>query len=238
MSFGGAFAGKWVGGLATKLAPWWYVDGVVCAAAYRAVGATSAAASKVNLANPGTCDLAAVPYGVEPYWEKSRGWYRTMESAAWNTGVVATSEWTFLVRFSSATPNYANVLGVENDEGGGNHYPTLRFAPVYDYLGSYCFLCNSYARYSQIEPHVVSGVIGMAGDRAFVDGELVASGHGSYTVMDYAPYPIYLFTWNDRNQMLLHNPAFGGNILAVAFYTTRLTDVQVKAKSAAMAALK
>lgn len=237
MSFGGAFSGKWVGGQATKPAPWWYVAGATCAAAYRAIGATSAAASKVNLANPGTNDLSAVPYGTEPGWSAAFGWYRVGENAAWNTGVVATSEWTFLVRFSSAMPNYANVLGVENNEGGGNHYPMLMFTPTWDYLGSFVRFTNSYARY-EVEPHVVSGVIGMAGDRAFVDGELVASGHESYTVMDYAPYPIYLFTWNDRNQMLLHNPAFGGNILALTFYTTRLTDAQVKAVSTAMAALE
>jgi hypothetical protein len=78
----------------------------------------------------------------------------------------------------------------------------------------------------------------MTGDRAFVDGELGNSGDVRYFLLDYTPSPIYLFTWNDRDQMQLHGPAFEGNILAVAFYTTRLTDSQIRAKSTAMAALK
>lgn len=54
--------------------PWFLSGGINpadCVAAYQAIGAESYAASKVNLANPGTYDLTD---GVAPSWNAETGW--------------------------------------------------------------------------------------------------------------------------------------------------------------------
>lgn len=56
---------------ASVAADWWKVPGKTCVAAYQAKGATSYAASKVNLASPGTYDATE---GVAPTWDTGVGW--------------------------------------------------------------------------------------------------------------------------------------------------------------------
>lgn len=52
---------------------WWDLNGTLtsCVAAYQPKGAADYAASKVNLANPGTYDLSD---GVAPNWDTGTGW--------------------------------------------------------------------------------------------------------------------------------------------------------------------
>ena len=57
-----------------KAGGWWLAGGIDpddCVAAYQPKGAASYAASKVNLANPGTYDLTN---GNDPSWSASTGW--------------------------------------------------------------------------------------------------------------------------------------------------------------------
>ena len=61
---GAAVMGGVVGG-------WWLVPGKTCVAAYQPKGAASYAASKINLANPGTYNATE---GVAPAWAAGTGW--------------------------------------------------------------------------------------------------------------------------------------------------------------------
>lgn len=59
---------------AKKAGDWWLSGGIDpddCVAAYQPKGAASYAASKVNLANPGTYDIDS---GADPDWDASYGW--------------------------------------------------------------------------------------------------------------------------------------------------------------------
>jgi hypothetical protein len=59
---------------APVVTPWYLTGGIsptVCIAAYQAKGAASYAASKINLANPGTYDLHG---GVDFTWDATNGW--------------------------------------------------------------------------------------------------------------------------------------------------------------------
>jgi len=79
-------------------AAWWKVAGKTCAAAYQPKGAASYAASKINLANPGTYDATE---GTAPSWDAGNGWkFDHTNSEYLNTGVVPNNDWTMIAQFS------------------------------------------------------------------------------------------------------------------------------------------
>lgn len=61
---------------ASTASTWWDLNGTItsCVLAYQAKGAASYAASKVNLANPGTYDLVVGNVGLDPIWDSAAGW--------------------------------------------------------------------------------------------------------------------------------------------------------------------
>ena len=91
---------------AAAVAPWYLVAGRTTYGAYAAKGAASYAASKINLAAPGTRDLAD---GNAPAWDSSVGWTFTAASKHYlkETTWGATSAGTLVVRCT-----IANTYGV------------------------------------------------------------------------------------------------------------------------------
>lgn len=89
-------------------ANWWPVAGKTTAAAYRAKGVASYAASLTNLANPGTNDATE---GVAPSWAGATGWTFNGSTQHLLTGLSPTSDatWSALVRFSGAQIGRAHV---------------------------------------------------------------------------------------------------------------------------------
>src|SRR5512139_1777646 len=82
---------------------WWNPGGdIACAiAAYNAAGAVDYGAAKVNLANPGTYNLAE---GVAPYWERGVGFIFDKSAGSYlNTGIVPTSGTTTLIRIQNCS---------------------------------------------------------------------------------------------------------------------------------------
>lgn len=102
--------------LASGAKDWWIVPGETCIAAYQPKGATSYAASKINLANPGTHDAIE---GVAPTWNAATGWTFN-GTTQWldtglNPGVEYTGQWSAFVLFSGATAvSYATIMGGSN----------------------------------------------------------------------------------------------------------------------------
>ena len=95
---------------------WWNLDGLItpanCIAAYQPKGATSYAASKINLANPGTYDATE---GNVLNWSAANGWSQANSSDGLDTGIVAGEFYTIIARLANydytATGNYAWLLG-------------------------------------------------------------------------------------------------------------------------------
>lgn len=90
--------------------PWWLTGGIPaanCIAAYQAKGAASYAASKINLANPGTYNATdGVAY---PTWNTSTGWSFVAASLQYLiTGVAPASGWSAIIRIA----NYTKTNGV------------------------------------------------------------------------------------------------------------------------------
>jgi hypothetical protein len=106
---------KYIAAITDK--PWWLAGGIprdACIAAYQPVGASDYAASKVNLANPGTYDATE---GTAPTWDNVNGWKQTISYQYLKTGIMATNGYSLIVRFSDVTPSDRPYI-----MGGGTGY--------------------------------------------------------------------------------------------------------------------
>lgn len=90
---------------ATAAAPWYLsggIDASACVAAYKAIGAASAAASYVNLANPGTYDLTTT---AAPAFAAETGWTFNGTTQFLRCGITtgADASWSYIMRYSDLT---------------------------------------------------------------------------------------------------------------------------------------
>lgn len=88
-------------------AAWWQVAGVTCLVAYQAKGASSYAASKVNLAQPGTYD--AVDGATPPTWAALTGWTGAATSVmSLTTGLSVAKTYTIACEVANQTSTTSN----------------------------------------------------------------------------------------------------------------------------------
>lgn len=103
-------------GEVTPPGDWWLGGGLIdsgdVVAAYRAIGAASQAASKVNLANPGTFDLS--DGASTPTWNATDGWVWAGSGAAhYNSGWTVVDPCSVMFRYSGITASsYTFLTGV------------------------------------------------------------------------------------------------------------------------------
>ena len=98
------------GGAAPVATPWYLSGGVSasdCVGAYKAKGAASLAASKVNLANPGTYDLSST---ADPTFDTTTGWY-FISGKHLQTGITPTSTYSFVGRLNGVEVSNWRSLG-------------------------------------------------------------------------------------------------------------------------------
>ena len=191
---------------------WWEptTGSYTVVAAYQPIGAASLAASYVNLADPGTNDAAP---GSAPSFDASYGWDFNGSSNYLTTGVIPTSAYTLIVRFSE------NVTG-------DNYLVATTIAPtdtVYGYRSS-----GSYHGYINVGSHWIdsagpaAAVIAIAGKTAYRDGSSVGGISGGSA------------TWETELYIGCRNVSpFGqdnyttAKIQAIAIYSTTLDATQV-----------
>ena len=202
----------------------WYlptgIDAADCIAAYQAIGAESEAAARINQANPGTYDLTGAS---PPAWDADRGWVFAESSAkSMLTGVVATSGYSAFARIANAptTGFFLNAyLTTQSDVNGANFN-----IYAYPFQG-----LQQYASGGAITtpPIVASGVCGIAGQQAFIDGTQVGGtipGWSAISTQLYIGYP-------------LPGLPMTADILAVVIFSTTLTSAQITELTASMNAL-
>lgn len=198
---------------------WWQASGVTPVAAYAPKGAADIAASYINLANPGTNNAAT---GVAPSFNASTGWTFNGSTTYLTTGLVPTSAWTMMVRFSSGsgTNTLAGSVATNADfyikpsNSGGT-------AREYSY-GDGALTTGAV---------VTSGTMAIAGANGYYNGALdnVISATFSGTAQD-----IYI---GCRNSGDAANSIWTGAIQAVAIFNQTLNATQVAALHTAMAAI-
>jgi len=216
-----------------KAVEWWLSGGINpanCVAAYQAKGAANYEASKINLANPGTYNLAEIG-GGSVNWANSTGWGGFVSlTRCLNTGVTPALNltWSMFVRFSDySTSNYEVLAGYYNAKKSG-----FLFGPHYDNDMVSFHGNDDYTQIANNPPRIAYGVYGFAGRIPYRNGSAEANTFGTYA--GNSPLTIYI---GARCLASGVGNYFSGNIQAVVVYNTTLTANQVAALSTAMAGI-
>lgn len=156
---------------------WWDLDGAIsgCIAAYQPIGAASYAASKVNLANPGTYDATE---GDAPSWTVDNGWDFDAANDYLDTGITPENDqtWSMIIRFDQATTGNLWIAGVYETTTAGFGIKAGNLAQTYTQFYN--------GQRLEVLGMTNSGVLAIAGSNAFKDGSDVGdigSGGGSIT---------------------------------------------------------
>ena len=206
----------------------WYLQGGIsaenCIAAYKPIGAASLAASYINLANPGTYDLTA-PTSA-PTFNPAVGWTFNGTTQYLATGITPTNHtlYSILLRFSGIAGATGYICGFWGGSHGAEGY---MFSPWRTDRRRYF---NGTLASTLGAVTSTSGVMGIAGTGAYLDGEL----DFTLTIANGWNDEIYLgANKNDSGTPPVHTYT-ACNIQCVAIYDTVLSPVQVEAVSAAM----
>lgn len=206
--------------------PWWLSGGISaanCVAAYQPIGAASYAASKVNLANPGTYD--AVDGTATPDWDATYGWrfdkanseYLVMQKAINGTG------WSMVIRYKGA------VIGATMYMAGAVNY-SLYFGLGFRYNGDVYFAAGNQV-YVKISGAPDGGTVVVSGTRGYYNADEKSSAlTGNTNNGSYIGIGCNLVGGSPSSY-------FKGDIYAMSVYDTTLNAAQVPAITTAIAAL-
>lgn len=214
---------KYIAAITDK--PWWLAGGIPrqnCVAAYQPKGASDYAASKVNLANPGTYNAA--DGAAYPTWTAAAGWIFNGSTQSLNSGVIPTQTYSMIIRFSDVTSTSCVICGF--------------YRPDFFYL-SPAILSKAYygtgnltaASEVGVSPNLASGVLALANRDGYRNGKKEAT--ATTAALDEA-VAIFIGCGNNNGSRGLFTAAY---VQAFAVYNTTLFDMQVVALTAAMNAL-
>jgi len=198
----------------------WWLSGSIpsanCIGAYAAKGAATYAASKINLANPGTYNT--VDGTAYPTWDDTNGWkFAGASSQYLDTGITPDNTYSTIIRFSNVTANATCVLfGAQS-----NLTDTYHIFASYSGGASYFRNGGSYAGTG-----ATSGIYGIIGQNAAINGSIVSAiGTGAHA-------------WSTLKVACMSTNYFlTGYVQAFATYNIALSAPQVLAVYNAMAAL-
>ncbi len=233
MGFGAAFGGGFrpafdAGGAVAT--PWYRAGGApLPVAAYQSKGAASYAASKVNLANPGTYD--ATDGTAYPTWDAATGW--TFDGTKYlKTGITPATDhtWSMLVRYTrDAMPSWGDWFTLAGMQGVAAKF--CFGLATYNSSGIY----QLQARHGGLKRwnnSATSGVLGMASTTGYFNGSELTG--AILTGTSETVYAIYIGAENYGNSPSRYHK---GTIQALAIYNVTLSGPQVAAVSAAMSLL-
>jgi len=205
-------------------ADWWDPngEGLSVGAAYQPKGAASYAASKINLANPGTYDAVE---GAAPAWASGTGWIFGTNNRYLLTGITPQDGWSMFAQFTGANGSDEHVVVGSQDT---THTSRFYLRPRSSFASGRIYGQGSFVA---ITGYLTAGNMAVADQQGYLDG--VADG-GAIGAWSGTARPIIV-----GGLMFDATPIswFQGNVVAVAIYSSTLTAPQVAAVAAAMAAL-
>lgn len=206
---------------------WWLSGGIAaanCIAAYQAKGAADYAASKVNLANPGTYNLVEIGGAVN--WSASVGWsgFSTL-SRCLDTKIanIINQSSSAVIRVTDVSNNSTVMFGGYDNAADGIYF-------AYFTSTGWQFFLNQGPVTQNVATSTGTGVLAIAGPDYFLDG--IDKGNFSQTANTLARSP-YIGAQHYTTPVQYTN----GSIQAVSVYNSTITPAQVAAVSNAMAAL-
>lgn len=205
---------------------WWLAGNINpanCIAAYQPKGAASYAASKVNLANPGTYDATG---GNAPDWDATNGWKFDGVNDYLDTGILPSQTWSVLIRYSdtaftSSTRYFMGLL--DRDPAYTRFY-------LSGTTSSISFGNGGQISYSGSSDRTL-GVIGISAQDGYQNGVDVIDIPTDKT--DYG-FSIYIGCRNDSGTAAGYMNFY---LQAFAIYNAALTSTQVGLLTTAMNAL-
>lgn len=201
---------------------WWTVPGKTCTAAYQPKGAATYAASKINLANPGTYDAA--DGAAYPTWAAATGWKFNGTTQYLNSGVLAlgaSQDASMLVQFVSAQNAEHYLCGSSAGVGAFAIAPRHTLDVVVYYNGSFL----------SVAPRLLTGNLAIAGNKGYRNG---AADAGTISAGNAGTLAIWIGGLNLNGVLQYKTAAY---VTAWAIYYTTLTAAEVAIVAAAMAAL-
>ena len=208
----------------------WYAVGGTSASiklAYKAIGAASLAASKVNLSNPGTNDLTLPGGQANPTFNTATGWTHDGATTVLDSGFVPPNQAarTILVRIANATVGVGVGRVVCSSRNGA---PQLKIG-VND-GGNKASFANGSTGYTHTTT-IASGVLVVAGQKAYLNGSEIGSfAAGTY---DQGTTTMAIGCLNNGGGSFAQ--FYLGDILAFAEWDATLDATQVAIVSAAVA---
>ena len=213
---------------------WWLSGGIAaadCIVAYQPKGAASYAASKVNLANPGTYDGTD---GNAPTWDAVNGWTFDGSDDSIITGYkpTGTQVQSVIIRFSDFGGDYNDkpLVGY----WGGENAKSIFVNPRNRKTGKRAFICVD-SPVVQGGTRMASGVVAVCGDgtdsKVYADGSFdYSETQGEYNLASYSEASVTIGSLNGSTQ---YAP---GKVQAFAIYDIDISSY-VSALTTAMNAL-
>lgn len=223
---------------------WWLSGGVSasdCLAAYQSIGADSYAASKINLANPGTYDITN---GASfPSWNAATGWTFDGVDDYLDTNLpgidTASTVIVYINGFNPANTISNYIISTTDNDWNSETAISLGYYLAGDpspYFVDVIAFLNSGNAYSDYDGEIANNtpyILGVSLSGRYKDGVKIA--WVSFTSPSYNTLRNYILgaVWGGSDYQ-----NFGAmNILAAAIYNTTLTDDQVTAITTALQAL-
>ena len=216
---------------------WWEAGGATgTVAAYAAKGAASYAASKINLANPGTYGLVEFGAGTNNVaWSATRGWWfpgwKTSDNKALDTGIFPEiGVWTVICSVANCAdppPNFSAAFGAAV---AGFKYLIVALQTPFVGKGVRYYAPGGVTVLENISSAAVYTVAGRVG---YKNGVAVAWPTGTSAA---ASLSLKLGGYQEPGDTDIRGP-FYADIRALSVYNNTLSAAQVAAVSAAMAAL-
>lgn len=217
---------------AAAVIPWYLAGGISaanCLAAYEPKGAADYAASKVNIVNPGTYNAAKQTN--DPGWDAANGWMFAANNDALKTGLAIADAWSWIVQFTNVPAGASQNIAMA---GGSTAAANPKFiSPNYFNYAHFTYKDSGGTWREYKGTAYLSGTQSFAGFRCFINGvykqELNTTGLGG-TLTNLGLGGVF-------NASLTFYKQFSGYIQRAAIYDTTITDVQMAAVHAALAAL-
>ena len=219
---------------------WWLAGGIAaanCVVAYQPKGAADYAASKVNLANPGT--LNAADGAAYPSFATATGWtFDNSKSQYLDSGLTGDAldanndgKVSAIIRYAGVTQDVAKdhyLFGAQNVYGNFSILTGINNAYTRTYFS------NMSARYDHTADSTGAHVLAIADRTGYIDGTSVCTIGDISSYKTQQPANIAIGAANNNGTIINH---LKGSIYAVAFYKIVLTEAQVIALTTAMNAL-